>query len=185
MISTNDFRTGLTIEIDGEIFTVIEFQHVKQGRGSAFVRTKLKNIQTGNVFEKTFRAGEKVARAHLDRKKMQYLYQTGELYYFMDTETYEQVPVSEELVGDNKKFLKENMEVSVLFHNNTPIGIELPNFVELKVTQTEPGFKGDTATGGTKPAVVETGAKLQVPLFIELGDTIKIDTRTGEYISRV
>jgi elongation factor P len=185
MISTNNFRTGLTIEIDGEIFTVIEFQHVKQGRGSAFVRTKLKNIQTGNVFEKTFRAGEKVARAHLDRKKMQYLYQTGELYYFMDTETYEQVPVSEELVGDNKKFLKENMEVSVLFHNNTPIGIELPNFVELKVTQTEPGFKGDTATGGTKPAVVETGAKLQVPLFIELGDTIKIDTRTGEYISRV
>jgi len=185
MISTNNFRTGLTIEIDGEIFTVIEFQHVKQGRGSAFVRTKLKNIQTGNVFEKTFRAGEKVARAHLDRKKMQYLYQTGELYYFMDTETYEQVPVSEELVGDNKKFLKENMEVSVLFHNNTPIGIELPNFVELKVTQTEPGFKGDTATGGTKPAVVETGAKLQVPLFTELGDTIKIDTRTGEYISRV
>lgn len=185
MISTNDFRNGLTIEIDGEIFTIIEFQHVKQGRGSAFVRTKLKNIQTGNVFERTFRAGEKVARAHLDRKQMQYLYQTGELYYFMDTETYEQVPVSEELVGDNKKFLKENMEVSVLFHNNTPIGIELPNFVELKVVQTEPGFKGDTATGGTKPAVVETGARLQVPLFIEIGDTIKIDTRTGEYISRV
>jgi len=185
MISTNDFRNGLTIEIDGEIFTVIEFQHVKQGRGSAFVRTKLKNIQTGNVFEKTFRAGEKVARAHLDRKQMQYLYQTGELYYFMDTETYEQIPVSEELVGDNKKFLKENMEVAVLFHNNNPIGIELPNFVELKVVQTEPGFKGDTATGGTKPAVVETGAKLQVPLFIEIGDTIKIDTRTGEYISRV
>ncbi|MDK2836326.1 MAG: elongation factor [Thermosediminibacterales bacterium] len=185
MISTNDFKTGLTIELDGEVYMVVDFQHVKPGKGAAFVRSKLKNVKTGAVFEKTFRAGEKVPRAHVERKEMQYLYNSGDLYYFMDMETYEQIPLSNELIADSIKFLKENMQVTVMFYDGNAIGIELPNFVELEVIETEPGFKGDTATGGTKPATLETGAVVQVPLFINIGDILKIDTRTGEYISRV
>jgi elongation factor P len=185
MISSNDFKTGLTIELDGEVFTVVDFMHVKPGKGAAFVRSKLKNVKTGQVLEKTFRAGEKMPRAHIERKQMQYLYSGGDLYYFMDTQTYEQIPIQADLLDEAVKFLKENMEVMVLFHEGSAIGIELPTFVELEVTETEPGFKGDTATGGTKPATMETGAVVQVPLFIEIGDILRIDTRTGEYLSRV
>ncbi|NPV42467.1 MAG: elongation factor P [Firmicutes bacterium] len=185
MISTNDFKTGVTIELDGEVYVVVDFQHVKPGKGAAFVRSKLKNVKTGGVIEKTFRAGEKIPRAHVDRKDMQYLYNSGDLYYFMDMETYEQIPLQEEQLGDSIKFLKENMQVTVMFFDGVSIGVELPTFVELEVTETEPGFKGDTATGGSKPAKLETGAVIQVPLFIEIGDVVKVDTRTGEYISRV
>lgn len=185
MISTNDFKTGVTIELDGEVYVVVDFQHVKPGKGAAFVRSKLKNVKTGGVIEKTFRAGEKIPRAHVDRKDMQYLYNSGDLYYFMDMETYEQIPLQEEQLGDSIKFLKENMQVTVMFFDGASIGVELPTFVELEVTETEPGFKGDTATGGSKPAKLETGAVIQVPLFIEIGDVVKVDTRTGEYISRV
>ncbi|HHY03862.1 MAG TPA: elongation factor P [Thermoanaerobacterales bacterium] len=185
MISTNDLRTGVTVEIDGDVYTVVDFQHVKPGKGAAFVRTKVKNVKTGQVLEKTFRAGEKLNRAIIDRKNMQYLYASGDMYYFMDTQSYEQIPLNADLIGESIEFLKENMEVQVAFYEGLPIGIELPNFVELKVTETEPGFKGDTATGGTKPAKVETGAVVQVPLFIEVGEIIRIDTRSGEYLSRV
>lgn len=185
MISTNDLRTGVTIEIDGEVFTVVDFQHVKPGKGAAFVRTKIKNIKTGQVFEKTFRAGEKLKRAMIERKNMQYLYSSGDTYYFMDTGTFEQIPIAEEIIGESIKYLKDNMEVMVLFYEGMTIGIELPTFVELEVTETEPGFKGDTASGGDKPATLETGAVVQVPLFINKGDVIKVDTRTGEYLSRV
>lgn len=185
MISTNDFKTGLTIELDGEIYMVVDFMHVKPGKGAAFVRSKLKNVKTGQVLEKTFRAGEKVPRAHLERKQMQYLYNSGDLYYFMDTQTYEQIPLQADLLEEAIKYLKENMEVMVLFYEGSAIGIELPTYVELKVVETEPGFKGDTATGGTKPATLETGTVVQVPLFIEIGDILRIDTRTGEYLSRV
>jgi len=185
MISTNDFKTGVTIELDGEVYVVVDFQHVKPGKGAAFVRSKLKNVKTGGVIEKTFRAGEKIPRAHVDRKDMQYLYNSGDFYYFMDMETYEQIPLQEEQLGDSIKFLKENMQVTVMFFDGASIGVELPTFVELEVTETEPGFKGDTATGGSKPAKLETGAVIQVPLFIEIGDVVKVDTRTGEYISRV
>ncbi len=185
MISTNDFRTGVTIEIDGEAYIIVDFQHVKPGKGAAFVRSKLKNIKSDSIIEKTFRAGEKVPKAHVDRKEMQFLYSSGGLFYFMDTETYEQIPLHEENLGDSIQFLKENMIVTVLFFEGSIIGIELPTFVELEVVETEPGFKGDTATGGTKPAKLETGAVIQVPLFIETGDILKIDTRVGEYISRV
>ncbi|AKX94323.1 elongation factor P [Neomoorella thermoacetica] len=184
MISTNDFRTGLTIEVDGDVYTVVEFMHVKPGKGSAFVRTKLKNRRTGAVIERTFRAGEKVNRAHVERREMQYLYNDGDNYYFMDTETFEQLSLRKEQLEDAIKYLKDNMNIFVLTYNGETIGIELPNSVELKVVETEPGIKGDTATGGTKNAVLETGAVIQVPLFIETGDVVRIDTRTGEYIER-
>jgi elongation factor P len=184
LISTNDFRTGLTIEVDGEVYQVIEFMHVKPGKGSAFVRTKLKNRRTGAVIERTFRAGEKVNRAHIDRREMQYLYNDGENYYFMDTETYEQLSLHKDQLDDAIKYLKDNMNIYVLLYQGETIGIELPNFVELKVVETEPGIKGDTATGGSKNAVLETGAVIQVPLFIEVGDVVRIDTRTGAYIER-
>ncbi|MBE3573741.1 MAG: elongation factor P [Moorella humiferrea] len=184
MISTNDFRTGLTIEVDGEVYQVIEFMHVKPGKGSAFVRTKLKNRRTGAVIERTFRAGEKVNRAHIERREMQYLYNDGENYYFMDTETYEQMSLPKVQLDDAVKYLKDNMNIYVLLYQGETIGIELPNFVELKVVETEPGIKGDTATGGSKNAVLETGAVIQVPLFIEAGDVVRIDTRTGAYIER-
>ncbi|BCV21798.1 elongation factor P [Moorella sp. Hama-1] len=184
MISSNDFRTGLTIEVDGDVYTVVEFMHVKPGKGSAFVRTKLKNRRTGAVIERTFRAGEKVNRAIVERREMQYLYNDGENYYFMDTETFEQISLRKEQLDDAIKYLKDNMNIFVLTHNGETIGIELPNSVELKVVETEPGIKGDTATGGTKNAVLETGAVIQVPLFIETGDVLRIDTRTGEYIER-
>ncbi|KUK11021.1 MAG: Elongation factor P [Clostridia bacterium 41_269] len=185
MISTNDFRTGLTIELDGQVYMVLEFMHVKPGKGSAFVRSKLKNIETGATIEKTFRAGEKVPRAHLDKRKMQYLYTDGEAFYFMDEETFDQMALNTEQLGDAVNYLKENMVIDVLMYKGRTIGVELPNFVELKVVETEPGVKGDTATGATKGATLETGAKVQVPLFIEAGDIIRVDTRTGEYMERV
>lgn len=185
MISTNDFRTGLTIELEGEVYTVIDFQHVKPGKGAAFVRSKLKNVKTGGTVEKTFRAGEKVNRAHIDKREMQYLYRAGEQFTFMDTENYEQINFSEEQLGDAIKFLKESMMISVLLHKGNTIGIELPNFVELTVVKTDPGVKGDTVSGATKRAVLETGAEVQVPLFVEEGNVIKVDTRSGEYIERV
>ena len=185
MISAGDFRNAITIEIDSNIFQIIEFQHVKPGKGAAFVRTKLKNIKSGGVIEKTFRPTEKCPQARIDRKDMQYLYSDGDLFHFMDQETFEQIALNEENVGDSLKFVKENDICKVCSHNGSVFAIEPPLFVELEITETEPGFKGDTATGATKPAVVETGATVYVPLFVELGDKIKIDTRTGEYLSRV
>lgn len=184
MISAGDFRNGITIELDGNIFQIIEFQHVKPGKGAAFVRTKLKNIVSGGVVEKTFRPTEKCPQARIDRKEMQYLYEDGGLYNFMDTETYDQVALNADTVGDALKFVKENEMVKVCSHNGNVFAIEPPLFVELEITETEPGFKGDTATGATKPATVETGAQVSVPLFVNQGDKIKIDTRTGEYLSR-
>ena len=185
MISAGDFRNGITIEMDNGIFQIVEFQHVKPGKGAAFVRTKLKNIVNGGVVEKSFRPTEKFPQARIDRKEMQYLYADGDLFNFMDTETYEQVALSKDSVGDSLKFVKENELCKVCSHNGSVFAIEPPLFVELQITDTEPGFKGDTATGATKPAIVETGAQVMVPLFVEQGETIKIDTRTGEYLSRV
>lgn len=185
MISVNDLRTGITIEVDGTLYTVVEFLHVKPGKGAAFVRTKLKNLETGAVLERNFRAGERVNRAHIETKEMQYLYSTGDEYYFMDSESYEQFALSKELLGDGIYFLKENMTLHVQFYQGRAIGIELPTFVELEVTQTDPGFKGDTATGGSKPATLETGLVVQVPLFVSQGEKIRVDTRTKEYLSRV
>ncbi len=185
MISAGDFRNGITIEFEGNVYQIIEFQHVKPGKGAAFVRTKLKNIINGGVVEKTFRPTEKCPQARIDRKDMQYLYSDGDLYNFMDTETYDQIALNSDTVGDALKFVKENEMVKICSYNGNVFAIEPPLFVELAVTDTEPGFKGDTATGATKPAVVETGAKVNVPLFVEQGEIIKIDTRTGEYLSRV
>ena len=185
MISAGDFRNGITIEMDGNIYQIIEFQHVKPGKGAAFVRTKLKNIVNGGIVEKSFRPTEKFPQAHIDRKDMQYLYNDGALFYFMDNETYDQVAINEELIGDALKFVKENEMCKVCSHNGNVFSVEPPLFVELEITETEPGVKGDTATGATKPATVETGANVSVPLFVNQGDVIKIDTRTGEYLSRV
>ena len=184
MISAGDFRNGVTIEIEGNVYQIIEFQHVKPGKGAAFVRTKLKNIKSGGVVEKTFRPTEKCPQARIDRKDMQYLYEDGDLYYFMDTETYDQVALNSETVGDALKFVKENEMCKICSHNGSVFSVEPPLFVELEITETEPGFKGDTATGASKPATVETGATVAVPLFVNQGDKIKIDTRTGEYLSR-
>ena len=185
MISAGDFRNGITIEMDNGIYQIIEFQHVKPGKGAAFVRTKLKNIVNGGVIEKSFRPQEKFPQARIDRKDMQYLYSDGDLFHFMDVESYDQIALNEETVGDALKFVKENDMCKVCSHNGNVFAIEPPLFVELEVTETEPGFKGDTATGATKPATVETGAVVSVPLFVETGDKLKIDTRTGEYLSRV
>lgn len=176
---------GVTIELEGNVYRVDDFQHVKPGKGAAFIRTRLKNIKTGGVVEKTFRPTEDVETAHVDRSEKQYLYNDGDLYYFMDTENFEQVGLNSDKVGDSLKFVKENEMVKVCSHNGNVFAIEPPLFVELTITDTEPGFKGDTATGATKPAVVETGATVYVPLFVDQGDVIKIDTRTGEYLSRV
>ena len=185
MISAGDFRNGVTIELEGNVYQIIEFQHVKPGKGAAFVRTKLKNIKSGGVVEKTFRPTEKCPQARIDRKDMQYLYADGDLYNFMDNESYEQIALNKDSVGDAMTFVKENEMVKMLSHNGSIFAVEPPLFVELEITETEPGFKGDTATGATKPATVETGATVQVPLFVNQGDVIKIDTRTGEYLSRV
>ena len=185
MISAGDFRNGVTIEYENSIYQIIEFQHVKPGKGAAFVRTKLKNIISGGVVEKTFRPTEKCPQARIDRKDMQYLFADGELYNFMDVETYDQIALSADAIGDALKFVKENEICKVCSHNGNVFAVEPPTFVELAITETEPGFKGDTATGATKPATVETGATVYVPLFVEIGDVIKIDTRTGEYLSRV
>ena len=185
MVSAGDFRNGVTLEMDGNIYQIIEFQHVKPGKGAAFVRTKLKNIINGGVVEKTFRPTEKFPTARIDRVEMQYLYNDGDLYYFMNTENYDQIALNNETIGDALKFVKENEMVKVCSHNGNVFAVEAPLFVELEVTETEPGFKGDTAQGASKPATVETGATVNVPLFVEIGDKIKIDTRTGEYLSRV
>ena len=185
MISAGDFRNGIAIELDNNIYQIIEFQHVKPGKGAAFVRTKLKNIKNGGVVEKTFRPTEKCPQARIDRKDMQYLYSDGDLFHFMDVETYDQISLDADSIGDSLKFVKENDMVKMCSHNGNVFAIEPPLFAELEITETEPGFKGDTATGATKPAVVETGATVYVPLFVEQGDKIKIDTRTGEYLSRI
>lgn len=184
MISVNDFKTGVSVELDGQAFMVLEFQHVKPGKGAAFVRAKLRNIKNGGTVEKTFRGGEKLPKAHLDRREMQYLYNDGEGFVFMDNESYEQTTITAEAIGEGVKWLLENMNIHVLVFKDVIIGIDLPNFVELKVTETEPGVKGDTATGASKNATLETGAVVQVPLFIEEGDVLRIDTRTGEYMER-
>ena len=185
MVSAGDFRNGITVEMEGNVYQIIEFQHVKPGKGAAFVRTKLKNIINGGVVEKSFRPTEKFPQARIDRKDMQYLYSDGDLFNFMDTETYDQIALNAEAVGDALKFVKENEMVKICSYNGNVFAIEPPLFVELEITDTEPGFKGDTATGATKPAIVETGAKVMVPLFVENGEKIKIDTRTGECLSRV
>ena len=184
MISAGEFRNGVTFDIDGNVFQIIEFQHVKPGKGAAFVRTKIKNVITGAVLDRTFNPTEKFQTAFVERKDMQYLYNEGNLYYFMDNETYEQMPIDSSKLGDSFKFVKENMEVKVLSYKGNVFGVEPPNFVELEVTQTDPGFKGDTATNATKPAILETGAEIRVPLFIDQGEMIRIDTRTGEYMER-
>ncbi|PNV60272.1 elongation factor P [Clostridium sp. chh4-2] len=185
MISAGDFKNGITLEIDGNVFQIMEFQHVKPGKGAAFVRTKIKNVMNGGVVEKTFRPTEKFPAARIDRVDMQYLYADGDLYHFMDVNTYEQVALNDETIGDALKFVKENEMCKVCSYNGNVFSVEAPLFVELEITDTEPGFKGDTAQGATKPAVVETGATVYVPLFVDQGDRIKIDTRTGEYLSRV
>ena len=185
MISAGDFRNGVTLEIDGQVVQILEFQHVKPGKGAAFVRTKLKNVINGGVVERTFRPTEKFPQARIERVDMQYLYSDRDLFYFMNVENYEQIALNEETIGDALKFVKENEMVKVCSYNGNVFAIEPPLFVELEITETEPGFKGDTAQGASKPATVETGATVSVPLFVNQGDKIKIDTRTGEYLSRV
>ena len=184
MVTAGDFRNGVTFDMDGSVMQIIEFQHVKPGKGAAFVRTKLRNVVTGSVIEKTFNPTDKYPVAHVERKDMQYLYTDGELYYFMDMESYEQQPIDADKLGDAFKFVKEEMMCKIVSYKGTVISIEPPMFVELEVTETEPGFKGDTATGASKPATLETGAVIKVPLFINIGDVLKIDTRTGEYLER-
>lgn len=185
MISTAQFKNGMTIEIDGTIYQIVEFQHVKPGKGGAFVRTKLKNYRTGAVIDKTFRAGESVEQARVNRRPMQYLYSDGSGYVFMDTETYDQISIPESTLTEEKKYLKENMNVLVAIYEGEALGVELPTAVELEITHTEPGVKGNTASGATKPATLETGVVVQVPLFVNVGDIVKVDTRTGGYITRV
>ncbi len=185
MVSAGDFRNGVTFEMDGNVMQIIEFQHVKPGKGAAFVRTKLRNVITGAVIEKTFSPTEKFENAYVERKEMQYVYEDGGLNYFMDNETYEQIPLGKDVIGDALKFVKEGENVRVLSYKGKVFGVEPPNFVELAVTATEPGVKGDTATGASKPATLETGAEIMVPLFVNEGDVLKIDTRSGEYLGRV
>ena len=183
-ITAGDFRNGKTFEMDGKVYQVVEFQHVKPGKGAAFVRTKMRNVISGAVTEKTFNPNDKYPTAFIERKDMEYLYNDGDLYYFMDSETYEQLPISPNVLGDNFRFVKENMVCKVLSYKGNVFGIEPPNFVELQVTETEPGVKGDTATNVTKPATLETGAEIKVPIFINEGEMIRVDTRTGEYMER-
>ena len=184
MVTAGDFRNGVTFEMDGNVYSIIEFQHVKPGKGAAFVRTKIRNVISGAVTEKTFNPNDKYPTAFIERKDMEYLYNDGDLYYFMDSETYENIPISKDVLGDNFKFVKENMDCKVLSYKGNVFGIEPPNFVELQVTETEPGVKGDTATNVTKPATLETGAEIKVPIFINEGEMIRVDTRTGEYMER-
>ncbi|WP_339228096.1 elongation factor P [Oceanobacillus sp. FSL K6-2867] len=184
MISVNDFKTGLTIEVDNGIWQVLEFQHVKPGKGAAFVRSKLRNLRNGNIQEKTFRGGEKVGKAHIENKKMQYLYASGDSHAFMDTNTYEQIELQTSQIEDQLKFMKENMEVNVISYEGEVLGVDLPNNVELEVVETEPGIKGDTASGGSKPAKLETGHSVQVPFFVNQGDVLVINTSDGKYVSR-
>jgi elongation factor P len=184
MISAGDFRNGVSFEMDGSVYSIIEFQHVKPGKGAAFVRTKIRNVITGAVTERTFNPNDKFPTAFIERKDMQYLYNDGNLYYFMDPESFEQIPISSDVLGDNFKFVKENMDCKILSYKGNVFGVEPPNFVELEITKTDPGVRGDTATNATKPATVETGAEIKVPLFINEGEKIRIDTRTGEYMER-
>jgi elongation factor P len=184
LISTNDFKTGVSVEIDGDAYVVVDFQHVKPGKGAAFVRAKLRNMCSGSVVERTFNAGEKLPKAHLDRREMEYLYHDGTYYVFMDTENYEQTLLAEEQIADSKSFLKENMNISVLLFKGDIIGVDIPAQVTLEVVETEPGIKGDTASGGNKPATLETGAVVRVPFFINVGDKIRVNTKTGDYIER-
>jgi elongation factor P len=183
-VSTAEFKKGLKIQLDGEPYSIVDFQHVKPGKGGAFVRTKLKHMKLGRVIDNTFRAGEKVELVDFDEKRMQYLYR-DDRYHFMDLDTYDQISLSAEEVGDARDFLKENIEVEILFINDSPVTVELPNFIELQITETDPGIRGDTASGGSKPATLETGAVVQVPLFLNPGDVVKVDTRSGEYLGRV
>ncbi len=185
MISTNEFRTGVTIELEGDVYSVVEFQHVKPGKGSPFVRAKLRNVKTGSVTERTFRAGEKLNRAHIERREMQYLYVSGDDYIFMDTDNYEQVTMRQDQLGDAMQYLKENTIIGIMFHEGASFGVDLPNTVDLVVSETAPGFRGDTASGGTKPATLETGYVVNVPFFINEGDVVRVDTRSGQYIERV
>ncbi len=185
MLSTSNFRNGLKIEVEGEPYAIVEFQHVKPGKGGAFVRTKLKGIKTGSVIDRTFRSGEKFNEPNMEEREMQYLYASGGQYFFMDNKTYEQIALTEGNLGEGRKYLKENMPVKILLYNEKPIGVEVPMFVELKIVKTDPGVRGDTASGGTKPATLETGAVIKVPLYMNEGEIIKVDTRTGEYIERV
>jgi elongation factor P len=185
MYETSDIRKGLKIELEGEVYTVVEFLHVKPGKGGAFIRTKLKSLAKGSVVEKTFRSGEKLGRPDLEEKKMQFLYSSDDQYCFMDAETYEQTFLTEEQLGSSRDYLKENTTIAVLMHNNKPIAVELPTFVALAINKTEPGEKGDTVSGGAKAATLETGAVIQVPLFLNEGDVVKVDTRTGAYVERV
>ena len=184
MVTAGDFRNGMTFDMDGDVFQIIEFQHVKPGKGAAFVRTKIRNVISGAVVDKTFNPTDKFPTAFIERRDMQYLYQDGDLYYFMDNETYEQEPIDGHKLGDNFNFVKENMECKILSYKGNIFGVEPPTFVELQITKAEPGIKGDTATNATKPATLETGAEIRVPLFINEGETIRIDTRTGEYMER-
>jgi elongation factor P len=184
MIMAGDFRKGVTVDIDGQVWSISDFQHVKPGKGAAFVRTKLKNVMTGAVLERTFSPTDKYPKAHIDTREMQYLYSDGELYYFMDVESYEQLALNHDQVEDAINFIVENMNVTIRFYKDKPFSVAPPNFVELEVAETEPGFKGDTATGTTKPAILETGFKINIPLFVNQGDRIRVDTRTGEYMER-
>jgi elongation factor P len=184
MISSNEFRTGTTIELDGDVFSVIEFQHVKPGKGAAFVRTKLKNVKTGGVVERKFNAGERVPKARIERREMQFLYKEGDNFIVMDTQNYEQFSLTAQQIGDGVKWIKENMNLGAVFFQENVIGVDIPNSVQLAVAETEPGVKGDTATGGTKPATLETGAVVNVPFFVNIGDVLIIDTRTGSYVQR-
>ena len=184
MISSNDFRTGVTIEIDGDVWQVVDFQHVKPGKGAAFVRTKMKNVRTGAVVERTFNPGEKLPKARIEHREMQFLYESDGQYNFMDNETFDQFALDPEKLGDAPKYLKENMNIGIMEFNGTIIGVDLPLSVELTVVETDPGIRGDTATGGTKPAKTETGHVVRVPLFINVGDVLRVDTRTGDYIER-
>lgn len=185
MASTTDFRNGLVIKFDGDLYTMVEFQHVKPGKGGAFVRTRLKNIKTGRVIDHTFRSGEKVEDVRLEKKPMQYLYGSEDEFVFMDNNTYDQISCPENVIGEASRFIKEGMNVEILFHGKEPIGVDLPIFVELEITKTDPGIRGDTASGGSKPATLETGFVIQVPLFLEEGEKVKVDTRSGSYVERV
>lgn len=185
MISTNDFRTGVVVQLDGDLYSVVQSQHVKRGRGSAYVRAKVRNLKTGAITERTFNAGERVPLIYLERKTMQYLYHQGGQYVVMDTETYEQLALGEDLLGDAVHFLRDNTDVTVVFYEDRPIAVELPNAVELAVVETAPSLKGDTVSGSSKPATLETGLSIQVPFFVNVGDRVRVDTRTGEYLERV
>ena len=185
MVPTSEFRNGLTIRMDGELWSIVEFQHVKPGKGGAFVRTRLKNVKTGRVIDRTYRSGEKVDDVRLEKKVFQYLYQDETGFVFMDNKTYDQIAVSGDNIGDASKYITEGMDVEILFDGTDPIGVEPPMFVELQITKSDPGVKGDTASGGTKPATLETGYVIQVPLFVQEGETVKVDTRSGEYVERI